>query len=797
MTSVYPPALSILTMPIPGTKLAPEKFKGEYNLVQRFIQHYERLCSQNNVTTDQEKCETVIQYCSKKVGEFIEALDSYSTPDWGQLKQDLLDFYDSDRSLKRYRHKDIITYTEETKRKKIKDLSTWKRYTRGFVRIGGWLKSKGKISEEEHAIYFWQGIPKTLRLRIENRLLAEDPKRSLAKAWTVEEVSEAAEAILQRDRFDRSFMDSDQEERDETDSDASENEADSDDEDSEMELRKLKKQTKKLKELAAARKVKKKAGNKVHLDSDDEDSRLKKTSISKGNNNSTKSMESKEIEELIKQLNSMSLSDPEYGYLYFKAIKMDKDVEKVVKKPFTGNLQGNNARPPPNPIVQGQNRDVPPHMAQNTPPMGGYNPRPPLKCFGCGELGHGISRCNQVDEMLGNGVLSKDHGGRIVRGDGTYIRRISPNETLIAAIEREKKAQQPQSNLVLIGESEPSYLIDNSDPRIDEKEIEGAWETELDDDGEVEHFVYPVETRRRGTAESAKKKSQDKVYPEPLPPGTAKGRERMNQSPRSKDNDPEMFDNPHRYPTRLKTPGKEIKSETIMERPQVVRKIPTETAVPSSSKGKEREVTIDPTPVEIRSMDWDPDSDRDVIEDLPNTEIQTQAPASPLTEKPTDRKKPVPRKSAVSAHVDPMAVLTRLLSTPVQLQVGEILGISKELSGLLNESIKLKTGKPLVASSFLTRTRGLLIKLQMECEGKPLVAIIDTGSQLNVVSKTAWKEAIRRPMDIAKTLAMNDANGGEGVLRGLVQHVPLSCGQVLTQANLYVGEHVPFQLLLG
>ena len=52
-------------------------------------------------------------------------------------------------------------------------------------------------------------------------------------------------------------------------------------------------------------------------------------------------------------------------------------------------------------------------------------------------------------------------------------------------------------------------------------------------------------------------------------------------------------------------------------------------------------------------------------------------------------------------------------------------------------------------------------------------------------------------MDIAKTLAMNDANGGEGILRGLIQHVPLACGQVLTEANLYVGEHVPFQLLLG
>jgi hypothetical protein len=82
------------------------------------------------------------------------------------------------------------------------------------------------------------------------------------------------------------------------------------------------------------------------------------------------------------------------------------------------------------------------------------------------------------------------------------------------------------------------------------------------------------------------------------------------------------------------------------------------------------------------------------------------------------------------------------VSTPVQLQVGKVLGVSKELSGLLNESIKLKSGKPMVASSFLTKTQGLLIKLQMEREGKPLVAIIDTGSQLNVVSKAAWKEAI-------------------------------------------------------
>jgi hypothetical protein len=216
----------------------------------------------------------------------------------------------------------------------------------------------------------------------------------------------------------------------------------------------------------------------------------------------------------------------------------------------------------------------------------------------------------------------------------------------------------------------------------------------------------------------------------------------MVQPPRSKDNDSGEPENSHRYSTRLKTQGKDLNQEEESGNPQVVRKIPTETLPQSSTKGKGKEVTIDPTPVEIRPMEWDPDSDRDVIEDLPNMEIPKQVPVPPQIEKSSDRKKPVPRKSAVSAHVDPMAVLTRLLSAPVQLQIGEILGVSKELSGLLSDSIKLKTGKPLVASSFLTKTRGLLIKLQMECEGKPLIAIIDTGSQLNVVSKLAWKEAI-------------------------------------------------------
>jgi hypothetical protein len=44
---------------------------------------------------------------------------------------------------------------------------------------------------------------------------------------------------------------------------------------------------------------------------------------------------------------------------------------------------------------------------------------------------------------------------------------------------------------------------------------------------------------------------------------------------------------------------------------------------------------------------------------------QKQAPTLPLMEKSSDQKKMTLRKSTVSAHIDPLTVLTQLLSTLV------------------------------------------------------------------------------------------------------------------------------------
>ncbi|KAI0037678.1 hypothetical protein FA95DRAFT_1506695, partial [Auriscalpium vulgare] len=80
---------------------------------------------------------------------------------------------------------------------------------------------------------------------------------------------------------------------------------------------------------------------------------------------------------------------------------------------------------------------------------------------------------------------------------------------------------------------------------------------------------------------------------------------------------------------------------------------------------------------------------------------------------------------------------------------------------------------------------------------RPINAIIDTGSQVNIASIQTYHSAIKQPLDLHRSIAMNDANGGRGILKGLASNVGIQCGDVTTYADLYVNENAPFELLLG
>ncbi|KAF9015869.1 hypothetical protein BDZ89DRAFT_903418, partial [Hymenopellis radicata] len=194
-------------LPSLGSKSAPTKFARNYEDVKIFLRRYDRLCKAYNVR-DAEKCERIIDYCSRSVVRLIESLQSYRD-DWAQLYEDLLEFYDADLKETRYNVRDIRKLAKKWYKKKISNLRTWKKYQREFITISGWLVSKRKLTMDEEAVYFWHGINKTLRRRIESTYVARNASVDLTQAFSIEAINKIAQVIFTRNWFNTNLIDSD------------------------------------------------------------------------------------------------------------------------------------------------------------------------------------------------------------------------------------------------------------------------------------------------------------------------------------------------------------------------------------------------------------------------------------------------------------------------------------------------------------------------------------------------------------------------------------------------------------
>ena len=317
-------------LPIAGTKGAPKKFKGHAADVDQFLRHYERLLAKYNIVSDKDKVESITQYCSRDVREFLEGLSSYLNPQWNNFAKDIRKYYEADKETRRYKVRDLEKYVIESRgHDSFSKLESWLKYNRGFIRIAGWLLQKGKIDSDERAMYFWKGIPRRFRDRLELRLTNQKPDHDLSKPFPMADIIKAAEVLLRRDRFDKDRLPSDSEDSEPEDSD-SETSSSSEDE----------KYTNRSK---TSTKHKSKTKKKVHFkeslraedSSDSDDDKSVKRSATKMSKQKTgnQAVPDDEFEQLIKQLNSMSIKDPEYATVYFKAYRIDPIIRELVPTP--------------------------------------------------------------------------------------------------------------------------------------------------------------------------------------------------------------------------------------------------------------------------------------------------------------------------------------------------------------------------------------------------------------------------------------------------------------------------------
>jgi hypothetical protein len=461
---------TVYDLPTPGTRTAPSQFKGNHNKVKKFLDHYERLLSQCNVIDDVERCQSILMYCNRRVSQFIEALDSFVAANWAELKKDILHYYDADLDKIRWREKDLALLTQNQRRSDISTLKAWKSYEREFICIGNWLKSKKKIDEQRYQAYFWSGLPKNLRRILEDRIIAQNPTLTLETPFSVDKVRKAAHVYFQRDRFANLIPDSDEEESSEDSDSSSDSEYDSSDSDSYYRPHK-KRRSRSGKSHAKAHAKMDKLRKKLQANkSKDINEQVKEEPHMLPSNGKGRKpqMTQQEVDDLIRQLSRMSLSDPAYAGMYYKAISFDKVLEKCIRPPSL--VQ-------PATIYQ----STPSNNAYSSQPKspGPYRPGMIDRCYGCFGVGHSMNSCQKMTELLQSGIVRRDNITRqFLLPDGSPIRR-EQNESLAQAAERSTgRLPQSQSHLYFI---KPTVTFE--DPYHD-TEFDESSESEYDSDDE-------------------------------------------------------------------------------------------------------------------------------------------------------------------------------------------------------------------------------------------------------------------------------------------------------------------------
>ena len=190
-------------LPLPRDKLAPNKKLSirteNYELVQ-FLEFYERLCAHHEIVSPKEKCLGLIGYCSYKIAKMIERLPSFIQGDYNQLVTDLHYFLEGEEHT--YDRIKVEHFTREWRRKPVESLDNFKRYHRKFLGLVGQALGNNIVDQKECNRYFWEGIHRSLRKRIEERLRTLNPNLDITVPFGMQDVVNAVKTIFDPHRFD-------------------------------------------------------------------------------------------------------------------------------------------------------------------------------------------------------------------------------------------------------------------------------------------------------------------------------------------------------------------------------------------------------------------------------------------------------------------------------------------------------------------------------------------------------------------------------------------------------------------
>jgi len=168
------------------------------------LAYFTRTCERYGVTDPKEKYLGLTQYCSTTVSKFIRSLPSHAKLDYSMLVDELKYFY---------AHKEVVysidkveAFTAKWRKKQITNLSQFKGYHMKYLELVGEAREGERITMWDYNRYFWEGLPDSLRQKIENRMININPELDVAVPFKISKVVKAAEHILSPHRFDRHLL---------------------------------------------------------------------------------------------------------------------------------------------------------------------------------------------------------------------------------------------------------------------------------------------------------------------------------------------------------------------------------------------------------------------------------------------------------------------------------------------------------------------------------------------------------------------------------------------------------------
>ena len=490
----------------------PKTFYGNPEELDGFLEDFDLMCEQYRIYTPEEKYVRLLQLCGPKIAKSQKRMPSHKDKDYELLLKELKYFYGDTKT--KFSIGRIEKFSAKWRARDISKIQTFKRYHRKYLELVGPARESRKISGWDYDRYFWEGLNRSFRRRIENRMLATNPDLDITQPFDLSHVANAAEYLLSTNRFDQHLFKQPGYGSSETES--------------EPDMPPVR--TKRKKRYSSYEDSESSSDTNVEmLPRRDRERPPKQPPQFRDRHPPRRSDD--EVGKLASQMGNLNLSDSNRRGPFPPPPQHGRNPPfNQPRGPFQRNMPDGR-----NPYQQ----DAPPHLNRNPGPGPTFNRSEPF-CFGCGKGGHRMGECEELNSLMRNGQASRNPiTGKIQQPDGAPIFK-GPNESWVQAITQSNR----QASLAQVMEEEDEELISedaNYGYQATIKEEEGysigeeEEEFNSEEDPEDLGWTSPGRVAERQTYSAQRTEGVSKERRRRGPQNPLNGPQRMKQFPNNRE----------------------------------------------------------------------------------------------------------------------------------------------------------------------------------------------------------------------------------------------------------------------